>query len=408
MTEITSPTMWFGMHASNEVVAVRLEWHPDLRPTRYRGRYWPRHRVDLSDSAADQSNLRCCRGLLDIPRLTVYKTFHIRCFSSLEMTILASTYLVFMAIWYQQPLSPVQRVWSYLNYKFTVGRIEVSVMSLVLGLIVFLIAVVVARFVSSLLHRRITARANLDPGIRYTIARLANYSLIAIGVLVALKQAFGLDLTSIAVLFTALSLGIGFGLQYIAADIASGFILLFERPIRVGDRITIGEDEGDVQSIRLRTTIVYTNDRIAIIVPNSKLVSQSVINWSYGNAWARISIPVGVDSGSDIEVVRETLLAAAEGVDRVLADPPPYVQFLKFGDYSLDFRLLVWTREPNRHPQIRSDINYRIAGLFRERGIKLGRPMQELHLGGLGLQSDKGSGLFDQDREIEGRGKPKP
>jgi hypothetical protein len=129
--------------------------------------------------------------------------------------------------------------------------------------------------------------------------------------LIALKQAFGLDLTSIAVLFTALSVGIGFGLQYIAADIASGFILLFERPIRIGDRITIGEDEGDVRSIRRRTTIVYTNDRIAIIVPNSKLVSQSVINWSYGDARARISIPVGVASNSDIDVVRGTLLEGA-------------------------------------------------------------------------------------------------
>ena len=264
-----------------------------------------------------------------------------------------------------------------------------------------------ARFVNSSLQRRIAARANLDPGIRYTIARLANYFLITIGVLAALKQAFGLDLTSIAVVFTALSVGIGFGLQYIAADIASGFILLFERPIRVGDRITIGEDEGDVQSIRLRTTIVYTNDRIAIIVPNSKLVSQSVINWSYGDARARISIPVGVASDSDIEVVKETLFAAAGGVERVLQDPPPKVQFLKFGDYSLDFRLLVWTREPNRHPQIRSDINYRIAKLFRERGIKLGRPVQELRLSRLALASDNATSLLDEERDIDADSTPK-
>src|SRR4029079_6419717 len=115
-----------------------------------------------------------------------------------------------------------------------------------------------------------------------------------VGVLIALRQAFALDLTSIAVVFTALSVGIGFGLQYIAADIASGFILLFERPIRVGDRITIGDDEGDVQSINLRTTLVTTNDQIAIIVPNSRLVSQRVINWSYGDPRARIAIPVGV------------------------------------------------------------------------------------------------------------------
>lgn len=316
-------------------------------------------------------------------------------------------HLLFYALWLQETVSPPWRFWTYLNHKFRVGNIEVSATSLVLGLIVFLIAQVVARFVSSLLERRIAARANLDPGLRYTVARLANYFLITIGVLAALKQAFNLDLTSIAVVFTALSLGIGFGLQYIAADIASGFILLFERPIRVGDRITIGEDEGDVQNIRLRTTIVYTNDRIAIIVPNSKLVSQSVINWSYGDARARISIPVGVASNSDIEIVKETLLAAVEGVERVLDNPPPKVQFLKFGDYSLDFRLLVWTREPNRHPEIRSDINYRIAQLLRARGIELGRPVQELRLSKLALASDNAASLLEEERSIEADAKPK-
>jgi small-conductance mechanosensitive channel len=219
-------------------------------------------------------------------------------------------------------------------------------------------------------------RRHIDPGLRYTIARLVRYFVLTIGVLVTLKQAFAVDLTSIAVIFTALSVGIGFGLQYLAADIASGFILLFERPVRVGDRITIGEDEGDVQSINLRTTIVTTNDRIAIIVPNSKLVGQRVINWSYGDPRARIAIPIGVADDSDINVVTNTLLDAAKEVENVLTDPPPNVQFLKFGDYSLDFRLLVWTNQPRRHVQIRSDINYRIAQLFRERNIRIPYPTQ--------------------------------
>jgi small-conductance mechanosensitive channel len=201
--------------------------------------------------------------------------------------------------------------------------------------------------------------------------------------LVALKQAFAIDLTSIAVIFTALSVGIGFGLQYIAADIASGFILLFERPIRIGDRVTIGEDEGDVQSINLRTTVVTTNDRIAIIVPNSKLVSQRVVNWSYGDPRARIAIPIGVADDSDIELVTATLIEASQDVANVLAEPKPRVQFLKFGDYSLDFRLLVWTNQPRRHVQIRSDINYRIARLFRARSIRIPYPTQEFLLKGL-------------------------
>jgi small-conductance mechanosensitive channel len=102
-----------------------------------------------------------------------------------------------------------------------------------------------------------------------------------------------------------------------------------------------------------------------------------VINWSYGDPRARIAIPISVATTSDVNLVTETLLRAAEGVENVLTDPPPKVQFLKFGDYSLDFRLLVWTRQPNRHPQIKSDINYRIEKLFRESGIEIPYPKQE-------------------------------
>lgn len=274
----------------------------------------------------------------------------------------------------------LRRIWSYINYRFTFGNFDMSLSSVVVGAVILFVTLFLARSVSSLLDRRLAKRTHIDPGLRYTIARLIRYLLIAIGVLAALRAAFHLDLTSIAVVFTALSVGIGFGLQYIAADIASGFILLFERPIRVGDRITIGEDEGDVQSINLRTTIVMTNDRIAIIVPNSRLVTQRVVNWSYGDPRARVAIPIGVASNSDIDLVTQTLKEAADGVDLVLADPPPKVQFLRFGDYSLDFRLLVWTRQPNRHPQIKSDINYRIEQLFRDKGIEIPYPRQELVL----------------------------
>src|ERR1051325_1535788 len=264
----------------------------------------------------------------------------------------------------------IARIWSYLTRQFTFGRITVSVSSVLVGLTVIIVTFLIARWSSILIERRIAHRSHIDPGLRYTICRLAKYLIITIGSLVALKQAFAIDLTSIAVIFTALSVGIGFGLQYIAADIASGFILLFERPIRIGDRITIGDDEGDVKSINLRTTVVTTNDQIAIIVPNSKLVSQRVVNWSYGDPRARIAIQIGVADDSDIDLVTRTLVEAAKGVTYVLPDPEPCVQFLKFGDYSLDFRLLVWTNQPRRHIQIRSDINYRIARLFRERSIR--------------------------------------
>jgi potassium-dependent mechanosensitive channel len=277
----------------------------------------------------------------------------------------------------------IARIWSYLTQQFTFGRITVSASSLFVGVLVVVVTLLAARWSSALIERRMANRRHIDPGLRYTICRLVKYVVITVGVLVALKQAFAIDLTSIAVIFTALSVGIGFGLQYIASDIASGFILLFERPIRIGDRVTIGEDEGDVQSINLRTTIVITNDRIAIIVPNSKLVSQRVVNWSYGDPRARIAIPIGVADDSDIQLVTDTLIEAAQNVSNVLTDPAPRVQFLKFGDYSLDFRLLVWTNQPRRHAQIRSDINYRIAALFRERSIRIPYPTQEFLLKGV-------------------------
>lgn len=277
----------------------------------------------------------------------------------------------------QESVTLLERIWTYLTKPFTFGRITVSISSVIVGFVVFVVTVFLARWSSALIERRVANRRHIDPGLRYTLGRLVKYLVITIGFLIALKQAFAIDLTSIAVIFTALSVGIGFGLQYIAADIASGFILLFERPIRIGDFITIGEDEGDVVSINLRTTVVTTNDRIAIIVPNSKLVSQRVVNWSYGDPHARIAIPVGVADDADMQLVTDTLIEAAKDVPDVLQDPQPRVQFTKFGDYSLDFRLLVWTSQPRHYVQIRSDINFRIAELFRERAIKIPYPTQE-------------------------------
>lgn len=289
------------------------------------------------------------------------------------------------------------RIWTYLNQSFTFGRIRVSISSVIIGVIVLIVTLAIARYSSAFLDRRIARRPHIDAGLRYTISRFVRYIVIIVGTLIAVKQAFAIDLTSIAVIFTALSVGIGFGLQYLAADIASGFILLFERPIRVGDRITVGEDEGDVESINLRTTIVSTNDRIGIIVPNSQLVSERVVNWSHGDPRMRIAIQIGVAYDSDIDLVTKTLINAAEGVEHVLAEPPPRVQFTKFGDYSLDFRLLVWTKRPRRHVQIRSDINYRIFQLFKERAIRVPFPTHEFLLKRVPLAEDFESSLVGGD-----------
>jgi len=282
------------------------------------------------------------------------------------------------------------QLWQYLNDVHKIGNLQLSVTTVVEGILIFIVALVLSRTLSAFLQRRIAKRAYLDPGLSYTLGRLTQYLILTAGLLLAMKSAFNLDLTSIAVVFTALSVGIGFGLQYIAADIASGFILLFERPVRVGDRISIGSQEGDVQSINLRTTVLNTNDRVSVIVPNSKLVRDQLINWSYGDPRARIAIPIGVSYEADVDLVTKTLLSAAKEVDNVLQDPPPKVQFLEFADWSKNFRLLVWTNRPRLHRQIRSDINYRIERLFREASIEIPYPQTELRLreGSLHLDAD--------------------
>ena len=292
----------------------------------------------------------------------------------------------------------LDHLWHLLDDPRRIGNLPFSITTLIAGILVLAVTLLLSRALSALLQRRINRKARIDPGLSYTLGRLTQYVIITLGILLALKAAFNLDLTSIAVVFTALSVGIGFGLQYIAADIASGFILLFERPVRVGDRISVGKEEGDVQSINLRTTVMTTNDRVAIIVPNSKLVREQLINWSYGDPRARLAIPVGVAYGSDVDLVTRTLLQATEQVDNVLRDPPPKVQFLKFGDWSLDFRLLVWTNRPRVHAQIRSDINYRIERLFREAGIEIPFPQTELRLREGALHLDTGEVLRANDQ----------
>jgi small-conductance mechanosensitive channel len=295
------------------------------------------------------------------------------------------SFSLLFALWQEDGVGAFKRIWSWLNHPFTIGNFSISATSLTLGVLIMLVAFIISRSACSLLRRRLERRKNLDPGLQYTLLRLIHYVIIAVGVLLAFKLTFNADLTTLAVLFTALSVGIGFGLQYIAGDIASGFILLFERPVRINDFITVtsdakGELQGRVQSINLRTTSVMTNDRLAVIVPNSKLVNQTVVNWSYGDRRTRISIPIGVAYDSDVELVTRTLLRAAEEVKYVIDDPAPSVQFLQFGDFSLDFRLLVWTANPRRHPTIKSEINYRIWRLFKEAKIEIPFPQQELRL----------------------------
>ncbi|HZT59194.1 MAG TPA: mechanosensitive ion channel domain-containing protein [Pyrinomonadaceae bacterium] len=308
----------------------------------------------------------------------------------------------------------LERIWRmteparfYINYTWKIGNFPFSIATLVLGVIVLLIAVIFSRYLRSFMRTRMERHKHLDPGVQYTILRLVHYAIMIVGIFAAFRLAFDADFTSLAVIFTALSVGIGFGLQFIAGDIASGFIILFERPVRVGDFITIsGPDskltEGRIRSINLRTTVVMTNDSVAAVVPNSKIVNQNLLNWTYPERRTRISIPVGVSYNSDAEKVTETLLRAAEGVQFVLEDPKPSVQFLEFGDSSINFRLLVWTEKPRRHQLIKSAINYNIYRLFGEAGIEIPNPQRDINL-------RSGTLRFDADARTltaDGNGQP--
>ena len=275
-----------------------------------------------------------------------------------------------------------ERIIRYLNYPLIQqqGAFRVSIISLVLLVLVICVAAVISRFVRRFLQDRLLPRFHIELGLQYTLLRLVHYLIITLGVLYALKIGFSVDLTSVAVIIGFLSVGIGFGLQYIAADMASGFILLFERPVRVNDRVRLEDGiEGRVDRISLRSTVVVTNENMTVIIPNSKLVQNKLVNFSRGLN-VRLNIPVGVAYGSDLAKVSEALLEAANSVEEVLTTPEARVHFAGFGESSLDFEVRVWINEPHKHPQIRSNVNFAIENAFRKNNIEIPFPQRDIHI----------------------------
>ncbi|HVF92516.1 MAG TPA: mechanosensitive ion channel domain-containing protein [Blastocatellia bacterium] len=273
-----------------------------------------------------------------------------------------------------------QKIIQILNYPFVNQKeFKVSVLSLLLLVFVIFISVMISRYLRRFLEKRVLVNFHVPTSLQYTLLRIVHYIIVTIGLIYGLKLGLAIDLTSLAVILGFLSVGIGFGLQYIASDIVSGFILLFERPVRIGDRLRMDDIEGRVDNISIRTTTVVTNDDITVILPNSDLVRGRVTNWSYSNK-VRIRVPVGAAYGSDVEVVTRALCEAGGAVSSVLKDPPPKVQLKNFGESSLDFELLVWINRPHDHTQIRSDLNYEIERLFRQYDIEIPFPQRDVHL----------------------------
>lgn len=262
-----------------------------------------------------------------------------------------------------------------------VGGVEVTPLSLMQGALIFAAFIFASRLLRRLLRDRVYPRTRIDAGVRNAINNLINYSLLTIGVLVAL-QAVGLQLTTLTVFAGALGVGIGFGLQNIANNFVSGLILLLERPVKTGDYIDLGTTRGVVQQIGARSTQIRTRDNIAIVVPNSELISQSVTNWSLQDPKTRIHVGVGVAYGTDPHRVEELLLGVAKAHPQVLTAPPPSVWFQDFGDSSLDFVLLCWVHNPATTGLrgLRSQLRFAIADALAEANIEIPFPQRDLHI----------------------------
>ncbi|MGH9548732.1 MAG: mechanosensitive ion channel family protein, partial [Terriglobales bacterium] len=201
-----------------------------------------------------------------------------------------------------------------------------------------------------------------------------------VGIVIVLENT-GIHLAALAVFAGAVGVGVGFGLQNIASNFISGLVILAERPITIGDRIEVAGIAGQVEHIRARSTVIRTNDNIMMIVPNSKFIDSPVTNWTYGDRRVRFRIPVGVAYGSDVNKVRDALLAVAHENPHTLKEPAPSVFLEQFGDSSIDFKLMVWSSEMSARPsRYRSDLNFAIEQNFREAGIEIAFPQRDLHI----------------------------
>lgn len=286
--------------------------------------------------------------------------------------------LVLLSVW--GVYDTVGQAWDGLTaIGVTMGETEVTLLMVMLVCLVLYASMVLSWILQSLLEAGTLARTQLDRGIRDSIKRLLHYSVVLVAFLLAMNLV-GMELKNFMVLAGAFGIGIGFGLQNIVNNFLSGIILLFERPVKVGDVVVIDDEWGRVRKIGLRSTIVETLDRAEIIVPNAMLVSEKVVNWSLTTTVARVVMPVGVAYGSDIELVLGILRETAEQHPDILDDPPPAPLFIGFGDSSLDFELRAWMADVNNRLRIRSELGQTIDRRFREQKVEIPFPQRDLHL----------------------------
>lgn len=262
----------------------------------------------------------------------------------------------------------------------TFGHSSITLWDILSFLILLLLTFFIAGKIRSWLVNHVLLKTRLDHGGRQAVGAITRYVVIFIGFLLIL-QTMQINLTTLNVIAGALGIGIGFGLQNVASNFISGLIILLERPIKIGDRIEVGKVEGDVIEIGARSTTVVTNDNIAIIIPNSKFITENVVNWMYTGARVRFRIPISVAYGSDVRLVEKLLLEVARENPDVLDDPPPVVRFLEFGDSGMLFELRPWsTSLVHRKGKLISSLNFAIHDKFKEHQIEIPFPQRVLHI----------------------------
>ncbi len=267
-----------------------------------------------------------------------------------------------------------------LNFRlFTIADTKISLLTIIIMAIVIFVSTKIAKVVKYYFSNRVFARFNIEEGLRLSLAKLIGYLIIIIGVIIAL-QGLGIKLTALTVLAGVLGVGIGFGMQSITANVVSGFIILFERPIKEGDMVRLNETIGEVQKINLRATVIKTILNEHLIVPNSQFINSTVENMSYGDIRVRIRVRVGVSYGTDPDLVKDTLLEAAGRTENVMKSPPPSVLFREFGNSSMDFELLVWIDHPKKRFETESGLHFEIVKQFKRQDITIPFPQQDVYI----------------------------
>lgn len=294
--------------------------------------------------------------------------------------ILALLLLPAILVLFGVPSSTVRDLAAQALFGFNIGGVHIpSAAKLISAIIVFIVIMGATKFIQNGVQRGPLAHTRADVGVQNSLITLLGYAGLVIALFASISS-LGFDLGNLALIAGALSVGIGFGLQSIVNNFVSGLILLFERPIKVGDWVVTPSGEGTVKRISVRSTEIETFDRSSIIVPNSELISQTVTNWTHKDKIGRIIVPVGVAYGSDPEQVRDILLKCAHDHPLIVAYPEPFVTWMDFGASSLDFEIRAFLNDISKGLSVRTELRFAIFKAFKEAGVEIPFPQQDVYI----------------------------